>query len=229
MRKGNSKTPFDPMFHEFVIWGCALLLFLAAFLLSLPDEREREAQQEKAAPSAPGLFALLYDLTGTTGSMLEHTEQLHQKVQGVESKLAQLEEQERILARQQETGERLGQELSRQVKLTEQGVTLMAEILEGEQESVQLTSQVTVKVSSLTQDVGQNAALLDRLADPLARAGQESAGLSGQLDLLLAELNRSRETFKYFGKLKDLLDDPLHPLPLLPLPRPLPPLPDLFP
>ncbi|HEU4963857.1 MAG TPA: hypothetical protein VFV52_08395 [Bacilli bacterium] len=174
----------------------------------------------------PQLFSLLHELTGTTDEVFQNTKALQEQVTSVETKLGQLEEQEKIVARQQETGERLGQELQRQVDLTATGVSLMGDILEGEKRSVETTGRLTAQVEALTADVGRSAQLLQGLTGPLEESNRQSTRLNGQLDQLIRELETSRETFQVFGKLKDILQDPLHNLPNLPLPN-LPSLPGL--
>jgi hypothetical protein len=181
--------------------GGGLLLFAGVYFGSVPDQAGTLAREN--------LFGLLHELTGTTGQMLDHTEQLQSKVATVESKLGELQAQEKIVQQQKVTGERLAKELTRQEGLTTDGVRLMGDILVAEGKSVQAADDVTKKVASLTGQVEQNAATLAALREPLQRSQQSSEKLNRQLDLLIAELQRSKDSFALFVRVKDILKDPL--------------------
>lgn len=196
-----------------VVALAGVAVFGAVFWVSLPEGK-------KTGPHE--LFGLLHELTGTTGEMLGHTKQLSGEVDQVEGKLGQLLVQEQIIAMQQETGHRLAQELRRQEELTANGIALMEQILEQEQISVETTGRVTAKAGSLTGQVEQSASLLAGLNGPLGKSREQSAVLDGQMDHLIRELERSRQSFRFVGRLKDLLKQP-------PLPDVLPPLPSLPP
>ncbi|WP_018131055.1 hypothetical protein [Effusibacillus pohliae] len=166
-----------------------------------------------AAPKLPfvqsgDLLGMIHELSGTTNQMLDNTKSLHQQVQKVEAKLGQLNQQEAILQKQTETGKNLIIELKTQQQLTAEGVSLMEQILQREQTSVTWTNKVDSQVRQLTQDVAQNAEILQKVAGSLQVSSRESRTLNDQMDRLLAELQRSQDAFRLFGKLKDLLRQP---------------------
>jgi chromosome segregation ATPase len=154
------------------------------------------------------LLGLIHELNGTTNEMLANTQALHKQVQTVQKKLEQLNAQEAILQKQNETGQNLQRELKTQEELTAKGVFLMEEILEREKVSVSATGKVRGQVQELTKDVIQNAKTLQQTAGALQVSQQQSVLLNNQMDQLLAELDKSRDSFKWVGKLKNLLQQP---------------------
>lgn len=185
------------------VWASAAGLILTSSIAMF-------AMSAKADTSVKSnnLLGLIHDLNGTTNNMLANTQALHQQVGQVHQKLQQLDAQEAILQKQTETGKNLMKELKRQEDLTAQGVALMEQILDREKVSVDVTGQVSDHVQKLARDVAKNADTLQQVVGSLQASSQESKLLNSQMDQLQAELEKSKDSFKLFGRLKNLLQRP---------------------
>jgi hypothetical protein len=162
-----------------------------------------------SSASQPNLITMLQDLGGTTGDMLANTQALQGEVQGVQNKLGELNAQEAILQQQIKTGAELQQKLAEQEQLTTNGVALMEQILQREQTAVQSTASLAQLAQTMTPDVQQNAATLHQLSTALGVAAEQSHKLNAQMDALLAELAKSKDSFQLFGTVNDILQHPL--------------------
>lgn len=212
------KVQGNPIPQKVWIGGVGLLLAGAITVVSIPPSALAELKENN-------LINLVHNLSGTTSEMLANTSLLQHQVSDVEQKLGQLNQQEAVLRQQTQTGKALNEQLVRQEDLTANGVRLMGEILKREQVSVQVTGDVTSMTQKLTGTVSQNAQLLTSLASTLGTAQQQSVALNSKMDQLLAELDKSRQNFRFFGKIKQLVPftNPLsgqhsNPLPGLSLP-----------
>ncbi|GAX90292.1 hypothetical protein [Effusibacillus lacus] len=190
------------------------LLGMAGLTLSLSSEALAKKMESQ------NIFQLLGELGGTTGQILSNTQTLKKQVEQVQTQLGQLKQQEVILQKQVQTGQNLQQELVRQEELTQTGVSLMEEILVREKVTAHVTGQVRGQVLTLTEEVMKNASTLEQLVGVLGATNDQTQKLNGQLDILLAELRKSQDSFRFTGRLKDLklpvLGDTLPGLPNLP-------------
>jgi hypothetical protein len=155
------------------------------------------------------LLDLISQLGGTTDQMLANTNRLHLQVQQVEGKLGQLKQQEQILQKQTQTGHSLQQQLLTQEQLTLNGVNLMGQILNKEQQSVVITKKLANQTQQLAYGVDQSARQLGQLVPYLGTSLDRSNQLNGQLDQLLNELSKSQDSFKLFGTLNQVITNPL--------------------
>ncbi|MBL0385284.1 hypothetical protein JJB07_01380 [Tumebacillus sp. ITR2] len=184
-----------------------LLALLGAAVLGIGGLTALIAQ---APTTSPNLITMLQDLGGTTSDMLANTESLQGEVSQVQTKLGQLNAQEAILQQQEKTGADLQAKLAEQEQLTSNGVALMEQILQREQTSVDSTTALAQQAQAMNGDVEANAATLTELATALNTANNESNKLNGQMDALLLELAKSKDSFKLFGTVFDILQDPLN-------------------
>jgi hypothetical protein len=160
------------------------------------------------------LFALIFNLGGTTNDMLQNTKSLHQQVQHVQSQLGQLNTESEILNQQLQTGQDLATQLKTQETLTQQGVSLMQQILGRQKTTEVLTAQVAHQANQLATTVGSSATALASLGGQLQTTLNESNTLNHQMDQLLGELSVSEDEFKFFGQVDKMLKGLLSGLPL---------------
>lgn len=153
----------------------------------------------------PNLFGIAAGMQTTTGSMLQNTKALQDKVGVVNQDLSQLAKQESILNQQQQTGKQLTEQLTRQQELTQGGVNLMKNILSKEKTTEQKTGTVSHQTAGLSSQVLGSESSLGQLAGAITTTNQESIHLNSQMDALLSALNTSMDEFKLFGQVDQLL------------------------
>lgn len=151
------------------------------------------------------LFSLVGSLSGTTNQMLANTKALSNQVEQVQSKLGQLNQQNQILTEQTQTSNDLSAQLQTQISLTNNGISLMHQILQQEQDTKIVTNQLAGNSNQLAGQIRENSPVLQKLVGSLQVSAQESNTLYGQLDQLLAQLSDSEQEFRLFGQLNQLL------------------------
>lgn len=151
------------------------------------------------------LFQLVGNMNQTTSKMLNNTEALHTQVSKVSQQLSQLQQQESILGQQLSTGKQLEAALSTQITRTQTDVNLMRDIYQKETISAQRTSLIAKRSAALTNSVAANNAELIKLQSALNLSVSESATMNHQMDILLAQLATSKQEFKFFGQVGNLL------------------------
>jgi ABC-type transporter Mla subunit MlaD len=191
----------DVMRDRRVLIGLLAVLGVSTVLTAAP----KALAGARANLMSHNLFALIDEMSGTTSQLMENTNALHQQITQVEGQLGQLYAQDQIVSKQLQTTQQLAQALSTQEDLTQNGVSLMQQIMTREQKSVALTHQVADQAIQMTGTVQQNVGTLQQLLAALSLSNQESAAMNGKMDALLSELSNSENNFKFFGQLNNLL------------------------
>lgn len=131
----------------------------------------------------------------TTQEILHETRGLQAEVERVHSSLAQVQQQERLLAEQQALMGGLLEEMKQQEQLTTEATHLMRSILEAERTTAALTAKADHAGAATMATVNASVAELDQLAAAARRIKGGSRTVDGQMDRLLAELQHSSVNF----------------------------------
>ncbi|PTX60699.1 hypothetical protein C8P63_1088 [Melghirimyces profundicolus] len=190
------------IFHKKkVIAGAAAitLLSVSPALARFSDEKVLPALSEN------NIFGLLSDLQGMTGEMVEDTKELEDQVTQAENAMQGLDRQEALLKKQINTNEAIKDELDKQLSGNVEARGLMEAILKREKQTAKLTDTAAAKGNEVTAQMTDTVASLGVTADYTGKVGNATAKTNSRMDLLLAELDRSVENFRYVALVPQFL------------------------
>jgi SMC interacting uncharacterized protein involved in chromosome segregation len=146
------------------------------------------------------------ELVGLTGTMLEDTSQLSDKVGQVGGHLASLDVQKEELAKQVQTNGAIAGQLDKQLALNIEARDLMQQILSVQGQTSQLTNQVAAEALSATGQVIKTTNQLAGVGETTGELNNSTSALSGRLDALIRELDASADSFRFVGRITKLLN-----------------------
>lgn len=192
------ERPFGSRFQKVCF---AIGIVLCACVVAICAVQSNRAKQL----AKHNLFQLVGNLDVTTSQILQNTRQLDVQVNHVAGQLNELTTQEDILDQQQRTGQALSTQLSTQVVLTQRNVALMQQILTAEEHAGTAAMKVQRGSQTLASVIAHNNTVLSQLDSTLGTANSESNQLSAQMDSLLGALETSKQEFRLFGQVDQIL------------------------
>ena len=192
-----------------VLAGVAVIALLAAS----PALTRWSDQTVMPALAENNIFGLTSDLVHRTGEMVEDTRQLENQVAQAQSAMQGLDRQEALLAKQIKTNDSIKEELDRQRSGNVEARERMKDILARQQKTAKLTETAAKTGNEVTAQMSDTVASLGKTAQYTAMVGSSTGNMNERVDVLLDELDRSVENFRYVAlipKLRDTLLDLLN-------------------
>ncbi|HWI53326.1 MAG TPA: hypothetical protein VNT01_14380 [Symbiobacteriaceae bacterium] len=144
-------------------------------------------------------------MVGVTGEILTETEALQSGVAKVQANLAKVKQQDELLAQQYDLMQGAVGQLRRQEELAGKSRGLLAQTLEKERTTADLTARASQAAAGTMTAVNSNKAELNRLAAATVRVQSGSESIDEQMNGLLGELQESKINFAVIGRWKAAL------------------------
>jgi|GEM_PF-6616321 len=184
---------------NFLLSTAGIVMMSSLILASTAGEREMITTAHHL-----DIFGLTNELVDVTNSMMSDTAELSQKMGEVGYHLSMLDVQKAELAKQVITNDVINDQLTKQLLLNKEARELMQNILTLQGNTANLTSQVVMDTTTVTNQVMQSADYLTDVAVTTGSLSKETNLLMRKLDELNGELDVSAESFRFVGRLSKL-------------------------